>query len=125
MRKQTEKVEVEPPSTAGQRGWPLAHQKPYGSFANQSHICVMETVAIDRLRMRARPDGSTIMYQNWDNLLFLHWPIEASVLRPLIPPELEIDLFEDTAWIGITPFAVTGLRIASVRLPGLDSFQEL
>src|SRR5256885_3084230 len=39
---------------------------------------------IDRLSIRIRPPGWPVMYQTWDTLLFLHWPIAAERLRPLI-----------------------------------------
>jgi uncharacterized protein YqjF (DUF2071 family) len=80
----------------------------------------------ERLAMRSRPPGSPLMSQKWDNLLFLHWPIEPMLLRPLIPESLEIDTFEGSAWIGITPFAATNLRLMSLPpLPGFASFLEL
>src|SRR4051812_29497664 len=84
------------------------------------------SVAVDRLALRTRPPGSPVMHQNWENLLFLHWPVAPAVLRPLVPGALEIDTFEDQAWIGITPFAVTQLGLFSLPpIPGLDSFLEL
>jgi uncharacterized protein YqjF (DUF2071 family) len=81
---------------------------------------------LDRLAMRARPAGSPVMQQNWEKLLFLHWPVDAGVVRPLVPAQLDLDLYDDRAWIGITPFALTGLRLLSLPpVPGLDSFLEL
>ncbi len=65
---------------------------------------------IDRLKVRQRPSGWPVMHQVWDRLLFLHWPLPAQRLRPLIPPELEIDTFDGTAWIGVTPFTMRGIR---------------
>src|SRR5215203_4914450 len=87
----------------------------------------METSAtLDRLAMRARPAGEPILHQNWENLLFLHWPIEPGFIRALIPEELEVDTYDGRAWIGITPFAVTGLRLLSMPpIPALNSFDEL
>jgi len=43
----------------------------------------------------------------WQNLLFAHWPIEPEKIRPLLPPELEIDTFDGSAWTGIVPFHLT------------------
>src|SRR6185295_18876721 len=84
------------------------------------------SIALDRLAPRGRPAGSPMMQQNWENLLFLHWPIAPAVLRPLIPAALEIDTCDGQAWIGVTPFAVTGLRVLSLpAVPGLNSFFEL
>ncbi len=81
--------------------------------------------AIDRLSAARRPPRSAVMRQNWRDLLFLHWPVPAEVLRPLIPPPLELDLFEGTAFVGLIPFTMTGVR--PVGLPavwGLSSFHE-
>ena len=86
----------------------------------------MEAVRIDRLAMRGRPEGAAIMHQNWDNLLFLHWPIDAGAIRHLIPQALELDTFDGVAWIGLTPFALNHLRlIALPEVPGLGSFLEV
>jgi uncharacterized protein len=65
---------------------------------------------IDRLSIRGRPPGRPVMHQVWDKLLFLHWPIPAAELRPLIPERLAIDTFDGTAWVGVTPFTMRGLR---------------
>ena len=83
-------------------------------------------MALDRLGMRAKPPGSPIMEQNWDNILFLHWPVESAAIRPLSPAQLEIDTFDNTAWIGITPFELTGLRLHPMPpIPGISSFSEV
>ena len=65
------------------------------------------------------------MRQKWRDLLFLHWAVYPQALRPLIPPQLELDLFDGTAYIGLVPFTMTGVR--PVGLPpvwGLSSFHE-
>jgi uncharacterized protein YqjF (DUF2071 family) len=81
---------------------------------------------LDRLAVRQRPPTSPIMYQSWGKLLFLHWPLPAESLRPLIPDPLVIDTFDGAAWIGITPFTMWGLRPAFVPpLPFLSESHEL
>src|SRR5436190_9933780 len=87
----------------------------------------METRAgLDRLAMRGRPPGKAVMEQNWENLLFLHWPVDPGLIRERIPEPLKLDLFEDQAWIGVTPFRVSGLHLMSLPpIPGLDSFNEI
>ena len=87
----------------------------------------METdVLLDRLAARAKPAGEPVMQQTWENLLFLHWPIDPALLRPLIPEPLQIDTFEGRAWIGITPFALTNLHLNQLpAIPGLSSFDEI
>jgi uncharacterized protein YqjF (DUF2071 family) len=85
-----------------------------------------ESKAIDRLSIRARPRGWPIMRQHWGKLLFMHWPIEAERLRPLIPDRLSIDTFEGSAYIGVVPFTMWGVRPTfTPPVPGLSAFHEL
>ena len=77
---------------------------------------------VDRLSVRARPSGWPVMYQSWGMLLFLHWPVTAESLRPLIPDPLVIDTFDGTAWVGITPFTMWGVR--PVFLPSIPILSE-
>ena len=56
----------------------------------------------------------------------MHWPIDAELLRPLIPQRLEIDTFEGRAWIGVVPFTMWGVRPVFVPpMPGVSAFHEL
>ena len=55
------------------------------------------------------PDAKWIWRQQWDNLLFLHWPIEVSEIRGLIPEQLEIDTFDGMAWLAVVPFDMKGV----------------
>src|SRR5262245_50054023 len=57
-----------------------------------------------------RPVG----YQRWRDLLFVHWPVAPSRLRGLVPAALELDLFEDQAWITLIPFEIAESRPAGV-----------
>ena len=66
------------------------------------------------------------MHQTWGKLLFMHWPIEVNLLRPLIPETLEIDSFNGQAWIGVVPFTMWGIRAAFLPpIPGSSAFHEL
>jgi hypothetical protein len=66
------------------------------------------------------------MAQTWEDLLFAHWRAPAEALRALLPEGLELDLYEGEAWIGMTPFRVSGLRARGVPpLPFVSSFLEL
>ena len=83
---------------------------------------------VDRLAVRHRPKGQPVMHQDWGKLLFIHWRIEESILRPHIPDSLEIDTYGDSAWIAITPFTMWDIRAFPPfvpPVPGLDSMHEL
>lgn len=83
---------------------------------------------LDRLAIRSRPDGMPLMHQTWGKLLFMHWRIDKKILRPLIPEALEIDTFDGTAWIAVTPFTMWDIRAFPPFLPpvpGLSALDEL
>jgi uncharacterized protein YqjF (DUF2071 family) len=66
------------------------------------------------------------MHQHWGSLLFMHWPVPADLLRPLIPEPLVIDTYEGLAWVGITPFTMWGVRPSfTPPLPSLSESHEL
>ena len=48
--------------------------------------------------------------QTWHDLIFMHWPLPADVVRPALPRELPLDTFDGTAWIGVVPFWIDDLR---------------
>jgi uncharacterized protein len=58
--------------------------------------------------------------------LFCHWRASHFWLRRLVPPQLEVETFDESGWVGIVP-----LRLSSVRLrllppvPRLSSFPAL
>jgi uncharacterized protein YqjF (DUF2071 family) len=64
--------------------------------------------------------------QSWRELLFVHWPVPAAVLRPLVPVGLEVQEFDGTSWVGVVPFRMTGvMRRPFPDLPGISAFPEL
>ncbi|NJN83911.1 MAG: DUF2071 domain-containing protein, partial [Caldilineaceae bacterium] len=72
------------------------------------------------------PSAPWVMAQTWRDLLFAHWPVQRSQLRALIPPQLEIDTFDQTAWVGVVPFQMHNVRARlTPALPGLSAFPEL
>ena len=72
------------------------------------------------------PEGAWFQGQTWDELLFAHWPVDADALRALLPDEPTLDLHEGEAWLGITPFRVTGFRLHGLPpVPLLSSFPEV
>jgi len=83
---------------------------------------------VDRLAVRHRPEGQPVMHQKWGKLLFMHWRVPESLLRPHIPASLQIDTYGNSAWIGIVPFTmwdIRGLPPYMPPVPGLDEMHEL
>ncbi|HVX13654.1 MAG TPA: DUF2071 domain-containing protein [Pirellulales bacterium] len=62
----------------------------------------------------------------WQDLAFFHWPVETEPLARRLPVGVQLDTFEGQAWLGITPFLMTGVRPAYVPpVPGISKFCEL
>ena len=71
-------------------------------------------------------DRPWVMFMRWLDLAFLHWPVDRRKLRPLIPPQLELETFEGTAWLGVVPFVMTATRPRlAPPVPGLSTFPGL
>jgi uncharacterized protein YqjF (DUF2071 family) len=66
------------------------------------------------------------MRQWWGKLLFMHWPVAPSTIRPLVPRQLSIDTYDGQAWLGVVPFTMWGVRpYLTPPVPGLNAFHEL
>ena len=66
------------------------------------------------------------MTMRWLDLVFLHWPVPAAALQRLLPSGLEVEEHNGTAWLGVVPFRMTGVRVRCLpRLPGSGAFAEL
>jgi uncharacterized protein YqjF (DUF2071 family) len=72
------------------------------------------------------PQSPWIMTQTWHDLLFIHWPVDLQMLRSLVPPGLEIDVFDGQAYVGVVPFHMTNVSPRGVpALPWVSAFPEL
>ncbi|MFL6416285.1 MAG: YqjF family protein [Bryobacteraceae bacterium] len=67
-----------------------------------------------------------VMHQRWNSLTFLHWRYQPEDVRPLLPSRLELDTFDGAAWIGLTPFLLSGLRVPLLpAAPWISRFPEM
>jgi uncharacterized protein YqjF (DUF2071 family) len=72
------------------------------------------------------PGAPWIMTQTWHDLLFAHWPVSARELRERVPAGVELDLFDNQAWIGIVPFRMTNVAPRfTPNIPFVSAFNEL
>jgi len=61
----------------------------------------------------------------WTNLLFAHWPIAEKEIAPLIPDGFSVDTFDGSAWAGVVPFRMEGVRLRGLpKVPGTHCFPE-
>lgn len=72
------------------------------------------------------PHGPWLATQKWNHLLFMHLPISKDTLIKYIPKALELDTYDDSAWITIIPFKVSNMRPRKLPpIPFLQSYLEL
>ena len=72
------------------------------------------------------PDAQWLFSQSWNDVLFAHFALEPSVLRPLVPEALTLDLYDGAAWLTISPFRTSHLRPSGVPpLPKLSFFPQV
>ncbi len=87
---------------------------PHPSLRSQEH------------RPWPRPQRPWMMRQEWRDLLFLHVEVSPDSIRDRIPKELELDLFEGKAWLGLVPFDMKGVTLRGCPAPSsLCDFPEL
>lgn len=55
------------------------------------------------------PAEPWMFYQEWNQVLFMHWAIAPELLQPLIPQGIEIDTFDGMAWVSMVAFRMEGL----------------
>jgi uncharacterized protein YqjF (DUF2071 family) len=66
------------------------------------------------------------MYQQWRDLLLLHWEYPANAIQRTLPKGLFVDTFDGKAYLGIVPFFMRSVRPRFLPpLPGVSNFLEL
>ena len=64
--------------------------------------------------------------QSWLDLAFLHYRVSAKTVRALLPPEVKLQEFDGSAWVGVVPFRMAGfMRRPPLDISLLRSFPEL
>ena len=64
------------------------------------------------------------MIQRWSDASFLHWRVDAALLRPHVDPAVEVEEFDGSAWIGLIPFRMTMRLPYQPPLPVISRYPE-
>ncbi len=70
----------------------------------------MSALELDRISPTRRPEGTNSGTQRWTELLFVHWTLPVSAVRPLIPKEIELDPWDGEMYVGLVPFRMVAIR---------------
>ena len=70
------------------------------------------------------PVTHAVMVHWWDELTFLHWRYSAAEVQALLPPGLEVETCDGSAWVGLVPFFLR-VGLPGVRpVPWVSEFAE-
>ena len=79
-----------------------------------------------RLAARVRSIRQPVMYQQWRDLLFLHWIYPATTIQKTLPEGLFVDTYGGEAYLGVVPFFMQNIRPRFLpTAPGISNFLEL
>lgn len=67
-----------------------------------------------------------IMAQRWTDAVFLHWRIPEPVAASFMPPGVDPDVFDGSAWVGLIGFRMQGAGLGrGPGIPYFGSFNEI
>lgn len=73
-----------------------------------------------------------LLRASWDALAFVHWRVAPERVQALLPPGLQVDVYDGSAWVGLTPFVMGDMRPlgvpdlpGSLRVPGSPRLPRL
>lgn len=72
------------------------------------------------------PKESWKFYQEWNNVIFLHWQVDLTELQKFVPKELEIELIDGKPWVSVVAFTMEKIRPKGLPpLPPISDFDEI
>lgn len=72
------------------------------------------------------PTDKWAFYQEWKEVLFLHWKIPYDVLRKAVPENLKLDNFQGNFYVSLVPFSMINVRPRYLpSFPMVSDFHEI
>lgn len=89
-------------------------------------MTIREILNTTKHRPWEMPTDSWKFYQEWNNAIFLHYEVNLTELKKLVPKELEIDLFDGKPWISLVAFTMEKIRPKHIpSFPLISDFDEI
>jgi len=73
-------------------------------------MSVKEILSATEHRPWPLPSIKWSYYQEWNDAIFLHWRVDATLIKEYIPKELELDLIDGSAWVSLVAFTMERIR---------------
>lgn len=72
------------------------------------------------------PNNKWFWYQEWNDVIFLHYQIEETILRNLVPHYLDLDQINGSYWISIVAFTMNKIHIRNTfQIKYFSNFHEV
>ena len=72
------------------------------------------------------PNKPWSFHQEWNDVVFLHWSVNEVDLRQFVPLNLEIDVFDQKAWVSVVIFKMEKIRARNLPyFSPISNFNEI
>ncbi|MET7497669.1 DUF2071 domain-containing protein [Streptomyces sp900116325] len=71
-----------------------------------------------------QPVTVPMMTARWLSQTFVHWPYPPEEVQALLPGGLQVDVFRNAAWVGVTPFLMASVKVLGVLPLPVSTFTE-
>ncbi|PIA78851.1 hypothetical protein BFR04_04790 [Gaetbulibacter sp. 4G1] len=72
------------------------------------------------------PKRSWKFYQEWNEAVFLHWEVNETLIKPLLPKNIELDIINGKTWVSLVAFNMNNIGIKSLpKIPHISDFHEI
>ncbi|MCW2527929.1 MAG: hypothetical protein JWM76_2789 [Pseudonocardiales bacterium] len=68
--------------------------------------------------------GPALSAQHWDDLCFLHWPVDPASIAGFFPAGVRPDVTDGVSYVGLVPFRMRGAGPGRLPVPYFGSFCE-
>jgi uncharacterized protein len=62
---------------------------------------------------------------NWENIIMANYAVPIEILKPFIPQGVELDLYNDKAYVSLVGFMFKNTKLFQVPIPWLGTFEEI
>ncbi|MCS6975671.1 MAG: DUF2071 domain-containing protein [Gemmatales bacterium] len=75
--------------------------------------------------MEPSPADQPFLTAQWKNLCLFNYPVPDEVLKPHLPPGLQLDRYEGSAYVSLVAFQFLNTKVWGISWPGYRDFAEL
>ena len=72
------------------------------------------------------PEDQWMIYQEWKEVVFLHWPVQPELLHHFLPEGLDLQSYKGNGWVSLVVFRLNNLRPRYLpALPAVSDSNEI